>query len=45
MNVDAIKAAAFGYMRAHQAGFEGERVTPAEIPGIRFSLEEDLGQS
>lgn len=42
IGLDAIEAAAFHWMRAHQDGFEGERVTPAELPGVRFALEEDL---
>ena len=40
--LNAIEAAAYFYMRAHQAGFQGERVLPKELPGVRFSLVEDL---
>lgn len=43
--IDDIKSAAFWWMRAHQAGFQGERVLPPELPGVRFSLEEDLRTS
>lgn len=42
IRLDAIEAAAYHWMQAHQDGFEGERVTPPELPGIRFALEEDL---
>ncbi len=45
LGLEEIKSAAFWWMRAHQAGFEGERVLPPELPGIRFSLEEDLRTS
>lgn len=40
--VDALESAAYHWMRANQASFEGERVTPPELPGVRFALEEDL---
>lgn len=42
LGLEAIKAAAFHWMRAHQEGFQGERVEPAELPGVRFAVEEDL---
>lgn len=42
LGLDAIKASAFHWMRAHQEGFQGERVEPAELPGVRFAVEEDL---
>ena len=36
---EALSGAAFHWMRAHQYGFTGERVEPAELPGVLFAYE------
>ena len=38
---DALNGAVFQWMRAHQAGFTGERVEPSELPGVVFAYETD----
>lgn len=36
---DALEGACTNWMRAHQASFVGERVEPAELPGVVFAYE------
>ncbi len=36
---DALNGAVFQWMRAHQSSFTGDRVEPAELPGVVFAYE------
>lgn len=38
---DALEGAVYRWMGAHREGFTGERVTPAELPGVVFKWERD----
>lgn len=39
LTIDTLEAACTNWMRAHQAGFTGERVEVPELPGVVFAYE------